>query len=265
MNRRTRSVATSPSPKTSRCRENLICAAYLTGKPDPQRGDRIRRDSGVYIRDWYASVRALGLSAVVFHDQLSPAFVDRFTTAGIRFRRVARSPWSPNDARFFAYQAFLRRHAVARVFLTDISDVTIAQDPFAGMGRFRTPLFIGAEVYPAPVGRTIRRHHWLRRRIAEARGRRSSQVPDFFAARGYDLPTLNAGVIGGEASAVRRFLAHFTRVRRAIGHPERNLNMPIVNYVFHRYFRGAFRVGPPVTSVFKAYQRGRTDVWFIHK
>jgi hypothetical protein len=54
-------------------------------------------------------------------------------------------------------------------------------------------------------------------------------------------------------------------VRRAIGRPERNLNMPIVNYVFHRYFAGRFRMGAPVTSVFKGYEQDRTDVWFIHK
>jgi hypothetical protein len=201
----------------------------------------------------------------VFHDQLSPAFVSRLTTPRIRFRHVPASPWSPNDARFFAYQAFLRRHPADRVFLTDISDVTVAGDPFAGMRAFRTPLFVGAEVYAAPIGRTIRRHAWLMGKIAEARGPRSSEIRDFFAARGYHLPTLNAGVIGGAASSVRRFLAHFTRVRRAIGQPERNLNMPIVNYVLHRYFAGRFHLGAPVTSVFKAYERDRTDVWFIHK
>jgi hypothetical protein len=243
----------------------LICAAYLTSRPDPQRHRRLARDSVAYMRRWYASVRALGLHAVVFHDELSPAFVARLTTPRIRFRRVPPSPWSPNDARFFAYQAFLRRHPARQVFLTDIADVTVVRDPFAGMRAFRTPLFVGTEVYPVPVGRTIRRHTWLMGKIAETRGPRSSEVGDFFAARGYHLPTLNAGVVGGAAPTVRRFLAHVTRVRRAIGHPERNLNMPIVNYVLHRYFAGRFHPGAPVTSVFKAYERHRTDVWFVHK
>jgi hypothetical protein len=225
----------------------------------------VARSSLAYMSRWYASVRRLGLHAVVFHDQLSAAFVARHTTAHIRFHRVPPSPWSPNDARFFAYEAFLRRRPVGRVFLTDIADVTVARDPFAAMRRFRTPLFIGAEVYATPIGAKIRQHPWLRRRIAEAQGERASQVPDFFAARRYDLPTLNAGVIGGTAAAVRRFLAHFTRIRRAIGHPERNLNMAIVNYVFHRHFAGRFHRGAPVTSVFKAYERARTDVWFVHK
>lgn len=244
---------------------NLICTAYLSGRLDPQRGCRVPPDCLTYLQDWYLSVRELGLQAVIFHDQLSPVFMSRLTTDRIRFRRVGPYPWSPNDARFFVYQAFLRDHPVERVFLTDISDVRIVQDPFAQMDRFRKPLFIGAEAYPPPVGRKIRRHPWLIRRIAEARGRRSSEVPGFFAARRYELPTLNAGIMGGSAPAVRRFLSHFTRVRRAIGHPERNLNMPIVNYVLHRYFPGRFHLGAPVTSVFKAYERTRTDVWFIHK
>jgi hypothetical protein len=43
---------------------------YLTSQPD-QRHRRVAPDSLAYMRGWYASVRALGLHAIVFHDELS--------------------------------------------------------------------------------------------------------------------------------------------------------------------------------------------------
>lgn len=44
-----------------------------------------------------------------------------------------------------------------------------------------------------------------------------------------------------------------------------NLNMPVMNYVVHRFFRGLVHRGAPVTSRFKAYETRRRDVWFIDK
>jgi hypothetical protein len=176
---------------------------------------------------------------------------------------VQRYAWSTNDERFFAYHRLLSRRRFEQAFLTDISDVTIAEDPFARLERLGAPLVIGDEVYPG-AGASIRNHPWLMERIRETRSVGSTEVFEFFHGRHFDLPTLNAGVIGGRAREIRAFLREYVRVRTAIGHPERNLNMAVVNYVFHRFFERRFHHGPPVTSLFKAFQRLR-GVWFVHK
>jgi hypothetical protein len=192
-------------------------------------------------------------------------FVRRYTTDRIGFVRVPPYPWSPNDARFFIYEDLVRRRGYARAFLTDIADVRVARDPFPVLTALGTPLVVGDEVYAPPIGSRIRTHPWLRAKIRQTRTRRSSAVYRFFQRRAFAFPTLNAGVLGGRAPELLAVLERFVRVRRAIGHPNRNLNMPVLNYVLHRFFPGRFRHGAPMTSVFKAYQRRRRDVCFIHK
>ncbi|MGH7267034.1 MAG: hypothetical protein ACREMB_19605 [Candidatus Rokuibacteriota bacterium] len=244
---------------------DVLCTAYLTARPDPQRGHQVRRDWFGYIRTWWTSVHGLGLRAVILHDELSPAFVRRYTTDLVRFVRIEPYPWSPNDQRFFAYRDLIARGRYDRAFLTDVADVRVVRDPFPVLEALATPLVVGDEVYAAPIGVQIRTHPWLMRKVRETRGGRSSVVYRFFRRHGFDHSTLNAGVIGGRAPELLEFLERFVRVRRTIGHPERNLNMPVVNYVLHRFFPGRFHHGAPVTSRFKGYERHRRDVCFIHK
>lgn len=246
-------------------RPGLLCTAYLTARPDPQRGCHVRRDSFAYIRTWWTSVRRLGLPAVIVHDQLSSRFVRRYTTDRIRFVRVAPYRWSPNDQRFFAYRDLVARSRYDRVVLTDVSDVRVVRDPFPVLAGLAPPLVVGEEVYAPPIGAWIKTHPWLRAKLRETCGRRSSAVYRFFRRHDFAFPTLNAGVIGGRTPELLEFLDRFVRVRRALGRPERNLNMPVVNYVLHRFFRGRFHRGAPVTSRFKGYERHRRDVCFIHK
>jgi hypothetical protein len=243
----------------------LVCTSYLSTSADPQRGRFRRPDCFEYMRSWYDSMQSLDLRGFVLHDGLTPAFVNRYQTDRIRFVRVPPSRWSTNDARFFAYRRLLARRDFSHAFLTDISDVTIVRDPFRELVRRRWRLVIGDEAYPSPMGRTIRTHPWLIERICQTRSRSSMEVFHFFSRRWFDLPTLNAGVIGGRAPEIRRFLDSFVRTRTMIGHPDRTLNMPLVNYIFHRQFAGRFHAGAPVTSRFKRFERNRRDVWFIHK
>jgi hypothetical protein len=217
------------------------------------------------MRPWYESMRRLDLCGVIFHDRLSPSFVRRYRTDRIRFQRVPQGRWSTNDQRFFVYRRFLRRRRFRYAFLTDISDVTIVRDPFPELVRLGWPLVIGDEVYPPPIGRSIRNHPWLMERLRQTTTVGRVEVFEFFRDHRFRLPTLNAGVIGGRSRDLLAFLDAFVRTRRSIGRPDRNLNMPIVNYVFHRFHEGRFHRGAPVTSRFKRFERGRRDVWFIHK
>jgi hypothetical protein len=217
------------------------------------------------MRPWYESMRALGLSGVIFHDGLSPAFVRRYGTDRIRFLRVSPGRWSTNDQRFFVYRRFLGRRRFRYAFLTDVTDVTVVRDPFPELARLGWPLVIGDEVYPPPIGRSIRNHAWLMERLRETGAGGRGEVFEFFRNRRFRFPTLNAGVIGGRSRDLLAFLDAFVRTRRSIGSPDRNLNMPIVNYVFHRFHDGRFHRGAPVTSRFKRFEHGRRDVWFIHK
>jgi hypothetical protein len=218
-----------------------------------------------YMAGWHRSVDRLGLEAVIVHDELSPGFVARHETARIRFERTASGPWSTNDARFFAYREHLAGHPAPLVFLTDLSDVVVMRDPFPTLASLGVRLALGDEVYPPPIGHTIGRHRWLRHHIEATRTGATDEVAEFFSGERLDLPTLNAGVIGGDGSAVSELLDRFVDLRERLGAPERNLNMPLINYLVHRDFAGRFHHGAPITSRFKAGEWWRRDVCFVHK
>ena len=72
-------------------------------------------DEGVtfgYMDLWYQTAVALRLPAVVFHDDLSDAFVARYATDSIKFIRVvglgATSLYSANDVRFDVFADWLQ-------------------------------------------------------------------------------------------------------------------------------------------------------------
>ncbi|HVS13290.1 MAG TPA: hypothetical protein VMV46_05175 [Thermoanaerobaculia bacterium] len=259
------SAGAPPRQRRSAADGCRLYAAYFTGKPDPQRGERVASDDFGYLAAWHRSVDRLGLEAVILHDGLSPSFVERHATERIRFEKAAPTAWSTNDARFLAYREHLARHPARRVFLTDISDVVVVREPFSTLAALGVRLALGDEVYPAPIGHTIGCHAWLRHHIEATRTGVTDEVAEFFSGERLRLPTLNAGVIGGDGAAIAELLDSFVALRERIGAPERNLNMPLINYLVHRDFAGRIHHGAPITSRFKAGEIWRRDVCFVHK
>ena len=110
---------------------DLILAAYLTSRSDPQRKPRVPTDSFAYIRPWYTSMTRLGLTGSSCTPALRRPSSSATRPPGLASCARGRARGLTNDARFFAYQRLLGRVRAGRVFLTDISDVTIVQDPFS--------------------------------------------------------------------------------------------------------------------------------------
>jgi hypothetical protein len=167
---------------------------------------------------------------------------------------VGISPWYPhstNDHRFFVYDRFLGGYSADAVFMTDVSDVRIACDPFARVEPGR--LQVGDD------GQALRDNAWLRA-LAEMTGQR--RFLDWLDAAG-DERSLNAGVIGGPTPLVRELVREMLDELERIALPWLNANMLVFNYVLHRSFRGRFATD--VCSGYKKYETWRTDVPFIHK
>jgi len=88
---------------------------------------------------------------------------------------------------------------------------------------------------------------------------------DFFEKHGKDLPLINMGVVGSITTNVEYFLHLFVHARSRSKTPV-NINMAlgqfILRYAFQEY---KIKVGAPVTSEYKKWQKDRKDVYFIHK
>jgi hypothetical protein len=67
--------------------KGMIFTAFLRSQKDPQRGKWIDASMS-YIHNVYTSIRYLDLRATFFHDNCSDAFVNRYSTDKIQFRKI---------------------------------------------------------------------------------------------------------------------------------------------------------------------------------
>ena len=83
---------------------SIILSSYFTKKAHPNHPQdtsvvgrmpnmHVKNNSFTYIKDWYLSIEKNNLNAVLFHDDLSNDFVDKYQTSKIKFQKVKDSIW----------------------------------------------------------------------------------------------------------------------------------------------------------------------------
>lgn len=243
---------------------NIICASLLTGAYDVNRNETLNADDFEAIRVWYNSVGALRLSAVIFHNNFSAATEKQYTTDQIRFVRVDfDTTYNANIYRYFVYNDFFALHAneISNVFVTDITDVAVLQNPFETelFTQQKNALFCGDE--PKKLD-----NEWMREHCTHLR----NNISDFaaFEYTHRENALLNCGIIGGSLTIMRQLMAEITAIHRAYAPTNTTaytLDMGAFNYVARTVFRQNLVHGSPVNTVFKGYETARQDVWFRHK
>ncbi|ELU08760.1 hypothetical protein CAPTEDRAFT_217035 [Capitella teleta] len=226
--------------------QDKIFTSYFTSSKDPQRKVKMRDNNFDYIKVWYFSLLENNLEAVIFHDGLSEDFTSRLTSDNLQFQYATLNNRSTNDARFYIYYNYLMEHPeVQRVILTDVSDVQFLRNPFSFMDLLGNMLYIGTDISMFP---TMNSMGWLRKRMPECFGSDSVDRGEVAGVKNY-LTVYNAGVIGGTRSIMLEFLAQV--IMKLDKTPfNLNCNMPVVNFVVHRYFDTRVHTGYPLTSEF---------------
>ena len=244
----------------------VIFTSYFSKKIHPQFGDpqlegvssdgRARQNDISYIGRWYDSVKALGINARIFCDNLTPEFIEQYQTDKIKFVVVDTSDYSYNDWRFFCYRNYLEQHHFDNVFMTDSSDVIVVNDPTMMIEKFPDiHYFVGKDSiklnqFPyLPYHKTMGFDNYI-----------------YFFINQYEWDLINMGAIGARYDDITRFLKILCEERMRIGTPNFNADIWTGNYVFrHRLSDFKLLIGEPLTSNFKQYEYGRKDVCFIHK
>lgn len=248
--------------------KSVICTTYFSQKIHPNdptdayvsgraQDGRVIQNDIKYIEPWYNSINQLGLNGIVFYDNLTEEFVQKYQTDKISFIKVNPSIYSNNDWRFFVYRDYFEGHnAYDSIFLTDGSDVTVVRDPSNIISDYRyIDFFVCKDSILLSQFPYIQIHdqakwdnlHW-------------------FLKYHKTLPLINMGVIGGNYYNMMEFLNNFCETRIQLGNPDFNSDMWIGQYVFrHKLSYKNILLGEPFTSVFKKYENQRTDVYFIHK
>ena len=145
--------------------------------------------------------------------------------------------------------------------MTDISDVTLAQNPFIHPLFTENPdaLFCGDE--PKTLN-----NEWM---LAHAEHLRA-QIPDYAAyeERFASEALLNCGVFGGAFLLFMDFLQQLCDLHESYNQSNKTAftgDMGAFNYLARTRFNNNLQHGAPVNTVFKGYEKDRTDCWFRHK
>ena len=118
----------------------VILTSYFTKKKHPNHAEDedvvgrnasgfVDNNSFNYIKKWYESLIKLRLNGVIFHDNLSGDFINKYANKYIKFQKVEDSKWSNNDYRFYCWRDYLQGKDYDWVFHNDASDVVVVQDP----------------------------------------------------------------------------------------------------------------------------------------
>lgn len=247
--------------------KSVICTTYFSQKIHPNdptdayvsgrtQDGRVIQNDIKYIEPWYNSVNKLGLNGIVFYDNLTEEFVQKYQTDKINFIKVNPSIYSNNDWRFFVYRDYFETHEYDSVFLTDGSDVTVVNDPSLIIKEFdNINIFVCKDSIKLKDFPYLSLHNQV-----------GWDGRIYFTRNNNHFDLINMGVIGGSYKNIIDFLDKFCITRIELGNPDFNSDMWLGQYIFRYLMQdSSLMVGEPFTSNFKQYENDRKDVYFIHK
>ena len=242
----------------------LVLACHITGIYDVNRSTTLPDDSYELVQAWVESVVAKKLNGVIFHNNFSEETCARYANEYISFVRIDYIPtFNPNVFRYLVYRDYLAKctEPIKGVFVTDVSDVTLAQNPFAHsfFTENSNAIFCGDEP-------KLLRNDWM---IAHGEHLRS-QIQDYaeYEERFASETLLNCGVFGGHYPLFIDFLQQLCDLHETYNHNNNTAytgDMGAFNYLARTRFNTNLHHGAPVNTVFKGYENDRTDCWFRHK
>lgn len=242
----------------------IILGSLITGGYDVNRNEILPPDDFSLVQKWADSIQKAGLKAVLFHNGFSPETCEKNQNQHLQFIRVEPSAtFNPNVYRYFLYLDFLRKNilTITDLFVTDVSDVVLIQNPFSAPEYLSNPTHIFSGDEPKTL-----QNEWMQAHSAHLR----AQIEDF---EGYEIKfaeetLLNCGIIGGKAEVMLDFLTRLTALHTAYNQSNPTAytgDMGAFNYLIRTQFAAKILHGFPVNTVFKAYEEPRKDCWFRHK
>jgi hypothetical protein len=243
---------------------NVIMACHITGVYDVNRNETLHDDSYELVRAWAESIADKKLHGIIFHNNFSAETCLNHENEFISFIRVNYNPaFNPNVFRYFVYRDFLEKNAdrFDNLFVTDVSDVTLMNNPFTDHFFTENPstLFCGDEP-------KILNNDWMNDHSTHLR----NNLADYAAyeQKFAEATLLNCGIIGGKAALFFEFIQQLCDIHERGNRENKTAftgDMGAFNYVARTRFNENLKHGTPVNTVFKAYENDRRDCWFKHK
>lgn len=255
--------------------DSVIMSCYMTSKPDPQRQVYQQNDSYEYIKPFYETVLKCGLHAIIFTDNLSDEFIEKYQTDRIIFKKCKIGGYSINDERFILYYQYLLSNPYKYVLMTDVSDVFVNLNPFDLLkndGR----IFVGTNV--VGMGCEKRTPMWFERRSWKIDPFNEKLKKARYDEIGYQpnqIQIYSAGLLGSSYQQIMWFLVQMINIMLIIK-SHKNYNMIIFNYIINRHLLKGYDAksfctdyiftGAPFNSLFGKFEKMEdSSCCFFHK
>lgn len=235
----------------------LLLSTYLTKKQDPQRGVAHLPNDPTLIDGWYAGAKKY--NAVVFHDELSKPFTDKYPE--IKFVKVEKYPYSSNDGRFKLFYDYIKKTKSAEViFMTDLFDVKVNSIPLDINYDW-----IYAQQEPRTRGplKTFWRADWgwARNQFTKCFGDNLGD-PNYYKGL-IGKSVYNAGVWGGSRDMVLKVCKLMLDKFELYKVGDKNCNMLLFNETLYNDI-GEKNIESSIASTFMAYEEN-SSASFVHK
>jgi hypothetical protein len=204
------------------------------------------------MQNWYESIQKFDLNAVIFHNEHSKRFIEKYSTDKISFQSWHKKHRpSYNDERIWTYREYLTTHPeIERVFMTDLYDVQFFGNPFELFENHSARIFAGEELLSKYSSR------WMVRKCREMK---TPLIQNKYAP---GCKIYNAGIIGGYREDVLELLERM--VKRFLKIPKKfNANMPVFNLCLQEMNTKIFS-GYPLHNKFRS-QKYEDGIYIKHK
>lgn len=243
---------------------NIIMACHITGVYDVNRNMTLDGDNYELVKNWAESVADLKLCGIIFHNNFKNKTCEKFQNEYVSFVEIDYdTQFNPNVYRYFVYKNFIAQHLqlIQNIFVTDISDVVVLNNPFEEkiFKENPTSIFCGDE--PKKL-----QDEWMQAHSDNLR----LKIADYAAyEQNFANETLlNCGIIGGEVSLMYAFIKELCSIHQQFNFDNKTEytgDMGAFNYLARTKYNNEVKHGAPVNTVFKMYESERTDCWFKHK
>jgi hypothetical protein len=247
-----------------RPKSNVIMACHITGVHDVNRNTTLDNDKYELVRDWAESVAKQQLQGIIFHNNFILETCEKFKNEYISFIKIDyNNQFNPNVYRYFVYNDFLQQHVqfFENIFVTDITDVTLLNNPFIDSYFIENPTAIFCGDEPKTLN-----NDWMMDHSTNLRNNISDY--DEYESKFGSETLLNCGVIGSKAPIFFDYIKKLCAIHESANSANQTAftgDMGAFNYLARTQFNSHLIHGAPVNTVFKMYENERQDCWFKHK
>jgi hypothetical protein len=228
-----------------------ILTTYLIEHQDMQRNQHWPADNDQIVEKWINSVKNIGLQGIIFYDNLSANFIEKWTNANIKFQKIEwKTPWGPCEERVQIYIDWLEQNDCDFILTTDLSDVEFYYDP--------TPLFKSKDtLYLEIEDHTSENFVWSTNKMLKYYGE-ITNLKELI---------LNPGILGSGRNFLIAFLKNWImEMKKAVGKPEELVALDLIafNRLIYRE-KIPFISGFPLHTQFKKFESASCGAAIRHK